>query len=68
MSLFWMVAVAATIFAEKVTPFGARLSRVFAIAFVVFGIWVALAPGSVPGLTQPDENSPGMTQNEDMSP
>jgi hypothetical protein len=27
MSVFWMVVVAAIIFAEKVTPFGARLSR-----------------------------------------
>jgi len=67
MSLFWMVVVAAIIFAEKVTPFGARLSRALAVAFVLFGIWVALAPGSVPGLTQPDEDSPGM-QMEEMSP
>jgi predicted metal-binding membrane protein len=68
MSLFWMVAVAAIIFAEKVTPFGARLSRVLAVAFVLFGIWVALAPASVPGLTQPDKDSPGMMQTEEMSP
>jgi hypothetical protein len=63
-----MVVVAAIIFAEKVTPFGARLSRALAVAFVLFGIWIALAPGSVPGLTQPDENSPGMMQMEEMSP
>ena len=68
MSLFWMVAVAAIIFAEKVTPVGARLSRGLAMAFVVLGIWVALAPGSVPGLTQPDKDPPGMTQTKDMSP
>jgi predicted metal-binding membrane protein len=68
MSLFWMGAVAAIIFAEKVTPFGARLSRVLAVAFVVFGTWVAVAPGSVPGLTQPDEHAPRMMQTEDMSP
>jgi predicted metal-binding membrane protein len=68
MSLVWMAVVAAVIFAEKVTPFGLRLSRVFAVAFVLFGIWVALAPGSVPGLTQPDEDSPGMVQMEGMSP
>src|SRR6266487_2306265 len=65
MSVFWMVAVAAIIFAEKVTPFGARLSRVLAVAFVLFGIWVAFAPASVPGLTQPDEDSPGMMQTEE---
>jgi predicted metal-binding membrane protein len=57
MSLVWMAVVAALIFAEKVLPFGERLSHVFAVAFVAFGIWVAAAPGSVPGLTQP--NSPG---------
>jgi predicted metal-binding membrane protein len=68
MSLFWMVTVAAIIFAEKVTPFGARLSTVLAAAFVLFGIWVAVAPGSVPGLTQPNEDSPGMMQMERMSP
>jgi predicted metal-binding membrane protein len=56
MSLFWMVAVAGVIFAEKVFPYGLRLSRVFALAFVALGIWVASAPGSVPGLTQPNSD------------
>jgi predicted metal-binding membrane protein len=59
MSLVWMAAVAAVIFAEKVTPLGFRLTRVFAIAFVALGVWIATAPDSVPGLTQPDE-APGM--------
>jgi predicted metal-binding membrane protein len=68
MSLFWMAVVAAIIFAEKVTPFGARLSRPFAVAFVLFGLWVAVAPGSVPGLTEPDDDSPGMMRMEGMSP
>ena len=53
MSLFWMAVVAALIFAQKVLPYGDRLSRVFAVAFVAFGIWLAAAPGTVPGLTQP---------------
>jgi predicted metal-binding membrane protein len=60
MSVVWMAVVAALIFAEKVLPFGGRLSRVFAISFLALGIWVASAPGTVPGLTQP--GSPGMTQ------
>jgi hypothetical protein len=30
---------------------------VFAVAFVAFGIWVAAAPGSVPGLTEPNQMS-----------
>jgi predicted metal-binding membrane protein len=55
MSLTWMVIVAGVIFAEKVLPQGPRLSRVFAIALVAVGIWVAASPSSVPGLTEPDE-------------
>ncbi len=53
MSIVWMLVVAGLIFAEKMLPFGDRLSRVFAVAFVLVGIWVAAAPSSVPGLTQP---------------
>ena len=53
MSLLWMAVVAAVIFAEKVLPFGGRLSAPFAVALVALGIWVAAAPGSIPGLTQP---------------
>ncbi len=60
MSLFWMAVVAAVIFAEKVLPYGLRLSRVFALALVALGLWVALAPGSVPGLTDPGGGSPSM--------
>jgi predicted metal-binding membrane protein len=58
MSLFWMAVVAAAIFAEKVLPRGIRLSRVLAPALVVLGIWVAIAPASVPGLTEPDQMAP----------
>jgi predicted metal-binding membrane protein len=54
MSLFWMAVVAAAIFAEKVLPRGFRLSPVVALALVVLRIWVAAAPSSVPGLTEPD--------------
>jgi predicted metal-binding membrane protein len=61
MSLLWMAAVAGIIFAEKVLPYGLRISRVFALAFVAFGIWVAAAPSSVPGLTEPDR-APSMSQ------
>jgi predicted metal-binding membrane protein len=53
MSLFWMAVVAVAIFAEKVLPLGQRLAPVFAAALVALGIWVAMAPGSVPGLTEP---------------
>lgn len=54
MSLFWMAAVAAAIFAEKVLPHGPRVSRGVAVALIVLGAWVALSPASVPALTEPD--------------
>jgi predicted metal-binding membrane protein len=57
MSITWMLVVAGLIFAEKVLPRGDRLTRVFAVAFIAVGIWVAAAPGSVPGLTQPTSTS-----------
>jgi predicted metal-binding membrane protein len=53
MSLVWMLIVAAVIFAEKVLPHGFRLSRVVAVALVALGIWVAVSPSTVPGLTDP---------------
>lgn len=59
MSLFWMAVVAVVIFVEKVLPAGPRLVPVFTAALVVLGIWVALWPASVPGLTEPD-GSPSM--------
>jgi predicted metal-binding membrane protein len=54
MSIVWMGVVAALIFAQKVLPLGDRLTRVFAVAFVAAGVWIAASPGSVPGLTLPD--------------
>jgi predicted metal-binding membrane protein len=59
MSLFWMAVVAVAIFAEKVLPRGPRLAPVFAVALVALGIWVAVSPSSVPGLTEPSR-SPSM--------
>src|ERR671934_1322896 len=61
MSLVWMAVIAAVIFAEKVFPYGMRLTRIVAIAFVAFGIWVAAAPSSVPWLTDPS-TAPAMMQ------
>jgi predicted metal-binding membrane protein len=65
MSLLWMAIVAAAIFAEKVLPRGAGLTRLLAPALMVLGIWVAFAPGSVPGLTEPggSMNTPMMERS-----
>ncbi len=63
MSLFWMAVVAAAILVEKVAPYGDRLVLPIAVALVALGIWVAFAPASVPGLTQPDRAGPSMTMH-----
>lgn len=66
MSITWMLVIAGIIFAEKVLPFGARLTPVFAVVFVAAGIWVAVSPGSFPGLTRPGAmgSDPGMSTME----
>jgi predicted metal-binding membrane protein len=67
MSLVWMAAIAAVIFAEKVLPYGERLTRVIGVAFVALGIWIAASPGSVPGLTDPnDDMSPSMQMEAEL--
>jgi len=53
MSLFWMVLIAAVIFSEKLLPGGERLSRFAGAAFILLGVWIAVAPESVPWLTDP---------------
>jgi predicted metal-binding membrane protein len=53
MSITWMVILAAIVFAEKVLPVGERVAQVLAVALIGFGTWVAVDPGSVPGLTRP---------------
>jgi predicted metal-binding membrane protein len=59
MSVTWMVVVGLVILGEKVLPRGEWVARVVAVAAVGLGIWVAAAPSSVPGLTQPG-SSPTM--------
>jgi predicted metal-binding membrane protein len=66
MSIFWMGAVAGVIFAQKVLPFGVRLPRAVGAALVVLGILVAVAPSSVPPLTEPDE-APAMQMEMEVS-
>ena len=68
MSLTWMAVVAAVIVAQKLLPYGERLTRVFAVLFVGAGIWVAAAPGSVPGLTLPNSGGAMMPAGKRMEP
>ena len=65
MSLVWMAVIAGIIFAEKVLPWGLRLTRVLAVGFIALGLWIAFAPHSVPGLTSPDK---GMGPSMGMNP
>jgi predicted metal-binding membrane protein len=53
MSIAWMVFIAALIAAEKLLPWKALANRAIALLLVALGLAVALAPGSVPGLTLP---------------
>ena len=53
MSLFWMGVVAAVVFVEKVLPHGPAVSKTLAVGLVGFGIWLAVAPDTVPGVTDP---------------
>ena len=53
MSLLWMAIVAGVILAEKAFPHGDRLTPVLGLALIALGIWIGIAPESVPGLTEP---------------
>ena len=59
MSLFWMVMIAAVIFVEKVFPNRPRLTTAVGIGLIALGLWVAVAPSTVPMLTEPGQ-SPSM--------
>jgi predicted metal-binding membrane protein len=57
MSLFWMALIAVLIFAEKVFRVGPRLAPVFGIILIALGLWIAVAPATIPGLHAPAEKS-----------
>ncbi len=63
MSIFWMVAVAGVIFVQKTLPLERVVTRAIAGALVALGIWVAVSPGSAPGLTQPGTGVSPMQMN-----
>jgi predicted metal-binding membrane protein len=62
MSLFWMALIAGVIVFQKLVPHADRLVPVVAAGLVALGIWVAAAPSTVPGLTQPTRTMPMMSR------
>jgi predicted metal-binding membrane protein len=53
MSVTWMSVVAILVLAQKLMPPKAAVDVPLALAIVGFGIWIVLAPSSVPGLMPP---------------
>jgi hypothetical protein len=52
-----MALIAVLIFAEKMFRSGPRLSPVFGIILIALGLWIAVAPTTIPGLHAPPEIS-----------
>jgi predicted metal-binding membrane protein len=50
MSIAWTVVIAVVVLAQKLLPARAAIDVPLALAIVGLGVWVALAPWSVPGL------------------
>jgi predicted metal-binding membrane protein len=53
MSVTWMSAIAVLVLAQKLVPAKAAVDVPLALAIVGLGIWIVLAPSSVPGLVPP---------------
>ncbi len=53
MSVTWMVVIAVLVLGQKLLPAKAAVDLPLALAIVGLGIWVVLAPSSVPGLLPP---------------
>jgi predicted metal-binding membrane protein len=53
MSVTWMSVIAVLVLAQKLLPPNAAVDAPLALAFTGLGIWIILAPASVPGLTPP---------------
>jgi len=51
MNLYWMAALAAVIFAEKVTRYGERVAQVTAVALAGLGVFLLIDPTAVASLT-----------------
>ena len=53
MSVIWMSVIAVLVLAQKLLPAKAAVDVPLALAIVGLGIWIVLAPASVPGLMPP---------------
>jgi predicted metal-binding membrane protein len=53
MSITWMAVIAVLVLAQKLLPPNAAADVPLALAITGLGIWIILAPSSVPGLTTP---------------
>jgi predicted metal-binding membrane protein len=53
MSVTWMSVIAILVLAQKLLPPKAAVDVPLALAITALGIWIVLAPSSVPGLTPP---------------
>jgi len=53
MSVTWMSVIAVLVLAQKLLPAKAVIDVPLALAIVGLGVWIVLAPSSVPGLTPP---------------
>jgi predicted metal-binding membrane protein len=53
MSITWMAVIAVLVLAQKLLPVKAAIDTPLALMIAGLGIWIVLAPSSVPGLTPP---------------
>jgi predicted metal-binding membrane protein len=53
MSITWTLVIAVLVLAQKLLPARAAIDVPLALAITGLGIWIILAPASVPGLTPP---------------
>jgi predicted metal-binding membrane protein len=53
MSITWMAVIAVLVVAQKLLPIKAAVDVPLALAIIGLGIWIIMAPWSVPGLTPP---------------
>ena len=53
MSVTWMLVIAMLVLAQKLLPAKAAVDVPLALAIIGLGIWIILAPASVPGLVPP---------------